>query len=86
MKDKIYDFFVFLVHYLYICEKTMRNIDSPMLDGTIRYYYGMIYKSSVVSVIHRDSRITSKIFNKNSTPKYKNYLNAEAMQIVWHGI
>lgn len=52
----------------------MRNIDSPMLDGTIRYYYGMLYNGSAVSVVHRDIRITPKIFNKNFTPKYKNYL------------
>ena len=60
----------------------MRNIDSPMLDGTIRYYYDVLYNSSVRSVGHRDNRIISKIFNKNSISKYKNSLNS----VVWHGI
>lgn len=64
----------------------MRNIDSPMLDGGKRCYYDVIYRGSVQSVGHRDSRIILKILNENSTPKYKNYLNVDAMQIVWHGI
>lgn len=64
----------------------MRNIDSPMLDGAKRYYYDAIYRGSVQSVGHRDSRIILKILNENSTPKYKKYLNAEKLQIVWHGI
>ena len=64
----------------------MRNIDSPMLDGTIRYYYGVLYNSSVHSVGHRDNRIISKVLNKNSIERYKNYLNSEAVQIAWHGI
>lgn len=50
----------------------MHNIDSPMLDGVIRYYYDVIYNGSVASVVHRDIRIISKFFNKNSIPKYKN--------------
>lgn len=45
----------------------MRNIDSPMLDGAIRYYYGLLYNGSVELVVHRDLRTC----DKNSIPKYK---------------
>ena len=64
----------------------MRNIDSPMLDGGKRYYYDSIYRGSVQSICHRDSRIILTVLNNNSIPKYKNYQNAEKLQIVWHGI
>lgn len=49
----------------------MRNIDSPMLDGAIRYYYGIIFNSSVESVIYRNLRTISTFCYKNSIPKYK---------------
>jgi hypothetical protein len=49
----------------------MRNIDSPMLDGAIRYYYGLFYNGSVESVIHRNLRTIPTFWNKNSVPKYK---------------
>lgn len=45
----------------------MRNIDSPMLDGAIRYYYGILYNGSVELVVNRDLRTC----DKNSIPKYK---------------
>lgn len=49
----------------------MRNIDSPMLLGAIRSYYGLLFNGSAESVVHCNLRTAPTFYNKNTIPKYK---------------